>query len=61
MNEAKIAALREELDSIDLADILFWKHGMDPSREARAEYQQRQDRRQEIMKELANLAPPTVN
>jgi hypothetical protein len=55
LKEAKIAALREELDCINRANVVFWEQGLSPNREARAEYRQRQDRIQEIMKELANL------
>jgi hypothetical protein len=49
----EIAALREELDWINQANVVFWKQGLSPNREARAEHQQRQDRLQKIMKELA--------
>ncbi len=58
MREAKIAALREELDRINRANVVFWKQGLNSSREARAEHQRRQDRLQEIMKELADLVLP---
>ena len=48
MNEAEIVALKREMNFIYSADFHY-------NREARAGYQQRQDRLQEIMKELANL------
>jgi len=55
MSEAKIAALKEEIESIHFADALYWKRGRDHSREANAEYKRRQDRIQEIGSELASL------
>jgi hypothetical protein len=55
MSEAKIAALKEEIESIHFADALYWKRGSDHSREANAEYERRQDRIQQIGSELASL------
>ena len=55
MSEPKIAALKEEIESIHFADALYWKRGKDSSREASAEYQRRQDRLREIESERALL------
>lgn len=55
MNEAKIAALEEEMESIHAADTLYWQQDPNQTREARAEYQRRQERLKEIRRELANL------
>ena len=56
MSEAKRktlpAALREEIDSIHFANKRYWKDRV-PSREARAEHQRREDRLQEIRRELS--------
>jgi hypothetical protein len=52
MNETKITALREELKSIHVADVLYWTAGEEPNRAARAEYKRRQDRLREIRAEL---------
>jgi hypothetical protein len=61
MMENKVATLRKELDSISRDDVLYWKQGINPSGVARAEYQRRQDRRQTILKVLADLVSQTVN
>jgi len=58
MNEAKIAALKEEIESIHYADALYWKRGKDNSLEAIAEYERRQDRLPKIMSQLALLDIP---
>jgi hypothetical protein len=58
MNEAKITALKEEIESIHFADALYWKRGRHNSREASAEYQRRQDRLPEIRSKLALLDIP---
>ena len=58
MSEAKIAALKEEIESIHFADALYWKRGKHNSREASAEYQRRQDRLPEIRSKLALLDIP---
>ena len=55
MNEAKIAALEEEMDSIHAADTLYWERGPNQTREERVEYQRRQVRLREIRRELAAL------
>src|ERR1043166_2976128 len=52
INEAKITALREELKSIHVADVLYWTAAEEPNRVARAEYKRRQDRLREIRAEL---------
>jgi len=51
----KIAALGEELSAIHFTKVLYWKRGADNSREARAKYQFRQDRVDEIRKEFTQL------
>ncbi|MGA3090855.1 MAG: hypothetical protein ABSD75_19795 [Terriglobales bacterium] len=48
----KFAALKKELDTIHSANVLYWKRGTDNSHQARAEYQRRLDRVDEIRKEL---------
>jgi hypothetical protein len=48
MSEAKIAALKEEIEAIHFADALYRKRGRACSHEASAEYQRRQDRLKEI-------------
>jgi len=55
MSETKIAALREEIESIRFADLLHSKRGKDCSLEANAEYKRRRERLQEITRELARL------
>jgi hypothetical protein len=55
VNEAKIAALEEEMESIHAADTLYWQQGTNQTREARVEYQRRQVRLREIRRELAAL------
>ena len=55
MSHAKIAALKDEIESIHFADALYLKRGKDCSREASAEYQCRQVRLQEIESERALL------
>jgi hypothetical protein len=51
---ARIAALQKEMDAIHHANSLYWKHS-EPTLAARAEYQFRQDRLEEIRAELAKL------
>jgi hypothetical protein len=51
----RVAALRKELDEIHLANTLYWEKGSVQSREARAEYQRRLDRLEEIRTELAQF------
>ena len=55
MNEAKIATLEEEMESIHAADTLYWKQGTSQTREERVEYERRQVRLREIRRELAAL------
>jgi len=51
----KIAALTVEMDSIHFANTSYWKQGHSQTVAARAEYQRRQDRLEEIRTELAQL------
>lgn len=51
----KIAALTSEMDGIHFVNSLYWKQGEMGSLKARAEYQHRQDRLEEIRAELAKL------
>ncbi len=53
---ARLASLREEIDSIHLANSLHWKQGECHSREEMVAYERRQDRLEEIRKELSELA-----
>lgn len=53
----KIANLTAEMDAIHFANNLYWEQGEMVSLEARAEYQRRQDRLQEIRAELMRLQP----
>lgn len=55
MSKAKIAALEEEMKLIYLADLQYWRQDPNQTREARLEYQRRQDRLKEIRRELADL------
>jgi hypothetical protein len=48
MSETKIALLREEMNAIHFANVLYWRHSREHSREATAEYDQRQRRLREI-------------
>jgi len=50
--KARIAALYEEIDSISYANNLYWKQ---PSAGAKAEYYLRQDRLEDIWRELTEL------
>jgi hypothetical protein len=63
MNEAKITALTEELESIHVANVLYWTAGELPNKSARAGYKRRQDRLREIRTELHGhlVAHPHVN
>jgi hypothetical protein len=56
--EARIQALKDEIDAIFQADTLYWKAGEINDANARAEYQRRQDRLEEIRKELDRLQSP---
>jgi hypothetical protein len=51
----KMAALSVEMDAIHFANSLYWKQGHSQTVAARAEYQRRQDRLEEIRTELAQL------
>ena len=58
MNEAKVTTLREAIDTIDtihLANIIYWREGKEQSREAKGEYSRRLDRLREIRTDLAKL------
>jgi len=44
MDEARMNALRDKINSIHLANVLYWRQGNQPNRDARAEHQKRQDR-----------------
>jgi hypothetical protein len=57
----KVAALGEQLDAIHFANMLYWKNGATSSREARAEYQFRQDRVEEIRKEFTGTTSDTLS
>ncbi len=52
---AWIAALQEEMDGIHFVNSLYWERGEAATSEARAGYQRRQDRLEEIRAELAQL------
>ena len=53
--EARIAALNEEVHTIYFDDRRYWERGQAATLEERAEYHRRQDRLEEIRKELALL------
>lgn len=53
--KARIAALYEEMHTIYFADRRYWERGQAATPDERAEYQRRQDRLEEIRKELALL------
>jgi hypothetical protein len=55
MNNARIAALMDELKSIHFANVLYWTAGAEANRGARAEYFRRQDRVLKIRAELVAL------
>jgi hypothetical protein len=57
MRDAKIAALRAELNFIHLANVRYWTKGVQVDRRARAEYFRRQHRVLEIRAQLAVLSP----
>jgi hypothetical protein len=54
----RIATLIEEIDSMHFINRLYWERKA-PSREARAEYQRRQDRLEEVRSELSELTGVT--
>lgn len=53
--KARIAALNEEVHTIYFADRRYWERGRAGTLEERAEYQRRQDRLEEVRKELVLL------
>ncbi len=53
--KTRIAALQEEMDAIYSADRRYWNQTKGITRDARTEYQKRQERLEEIRKELARL------
>jgi len=53
--KARIAALNEEMRTIFFADRRYWERGQAATLEERAKYQRRQDRLEEMRKELALL------
>jgi hypothetical protein len=48
MCEATTPTVREEIDRIHSANVLYWRQREEPDREARAEHQRRQHRLDEI-------------
>ena len=52
---ARIAALNEEMDAIHYANSLYWKQGKSQTLAAKAEYQFRNERLEQIREELAQL------
>jgi hypothetical protein len=59
MSDAKtnlrIAALNEEMDTLHYANSLYWRQGQYHNSDAKALYQFRQDRLDQIRSELAQL------
>ena len=51
----RIAALAEEMDAIHSANSRYWEKGSAVTPEQRSDHQQRQDRLEEIRRELAQL------
>jgi hypothetical protein len=60
MSEGKIAALKEEIESIRFSDRLLWRRGKDSSHEPSVECQRRQDRLREVESELTLLQAETL-
>ena len=54
LRQAKLAALREEMDAIHRANKLYWGH-TEHSREADMEHQQRQERLEQIRNEMEEV------
>ncbi|MFY9681327.1 MAG: hypothetical protein WBQ87_10610 [Candidatus Sulfotelmatobacter sp.] len=52
---ARIAALDKEINAIYFADRRYWKQGEDATHEERIEHQRRQERLEQIRKELCQL------
>lgn len=55
--KSRIMVLNEEMHSIHSANRLYWKNKA-PTREAKAEHQRRQDRLEEVRRELDELDRP---
>lgn len=53
--KSKIVVLTSEMHTIHLANSLYWRQREAVTHEARAEYQRRQERLEEIRAELAHL------
>jgi hypothetical protein len=53
--KARVASLSAEMDAIYLADKLYWMQGDQNDLSARASYQRRLERLEEIRSELARL------
>jgi len=53
--KAKIAFLNAEMDAIHHANSLYWKRGKSQTHTARAKYQFRNERLEQIREELARL------
>ena len=54
---SRLAILNEEMNAIYYADSLYWRQGNSQSKAARADYQFRKERLEEIRRELA---PTTI-
>jgi hypothetical protein len=57
--QVKIAALTKEMDEIHRANSLYWNQGQHPTKAATARYEFRQERLEQIRKELEVLRGPT--
>jgi len=57
IRKAYLEVLRKEIHSIDNANRRFWKQTTAHSREAGVAYYRRQDRLEEIRRELAAMLP----
>jgi hypothetical protein len=55
IREGKIAALEAEVHAIDRSNASYWRQGSTADVAARAEYQRRLERLEEIRRELAQL------
>jgi hypothetical protein len=58
--KARVASLSAEMDAIYLADKLYWMQGDRNDLSARASYQRRLERLEEIRSELARLRSETA-
>jgi hypothetical protein len=52
----RLAVLSEEMDGIHFVNLLYWEDGADATRKARAGYERRQRRLEEIRGELFHLS-----